>query len=139
MLYPLYVHKEAGSAYGGQFPDIPGCFTAADALEDLPLAAQEAVAAHFGIDDDALPAPSAPDAFEGHPDYHGGFWLLVNIDPDKVRSRAVRLNITLPEHLVQRVDALAKRRGQSRSSFLAQAAEHAIGEDHTPGIRNSAS
>lgn len=44
MLYPLYVHHDDGSAYGGTFPDFPGCFTAADDLADLPRMAQEAAA-----------------------------------------------------------------------------------------------
>ena len=36
------VHKDAGSAYGIQFPDVPGCFSAADDLDDLAAAASEA-------------------------------------------------------------------------------------------------
>lgn len=29
------VHQDAGSAYGISFPDAPGCFSAADTLDDL--------------------------------------------------------------------------------------------------------
>ena len=43
MLYPVYVHKDEGSAYGLTFPDFPGCFSAADDLADLPGIDQEAV------------------------------------------------------------------------------------------------
>ncbi|MES5324809.1 type II toxin-antitoxin system HicB family antitoxin [Alcaligenes phenolicus] len=39
MLYPLHVHKNEHSAYGGRFPDFPGCFTATDELQDLARAA----------------------------------------------------------------------------------------------------
>lgn len=129
MLYPIYVHKEDDSAYGASFPDIPGCFTAADDIQALPRAAQEAFEAHFGLDDDPIPAASAPDLWAEHPDYQdGGFWLLVDIDLSRVRSRAIRLNISLPEGLVQRIDATARQRGQSRSAFLATAAEHEMAE-----------
>lgn len=129
MLYPIYVHKEDDSAYGAVFPDIPGCFAAADDIQALPRAAQEAVEAHFGADDDPIPTASAPDTWADHPDYlDGGFWLLVDIDLSRVRSRAVRLNISLPENLVQRIDATARLRGQSRSAFLATAAEHEMAE-----------
>jgi len=38
------------------------------------------------------------------------------------------LNISLPENLVQRIDAAARQRGQSRSAFLATAAEHEMAE-----------
>lgn len=124
MLYPIYVHKDEGSAYGAIFPDFPGCFAAADDLQGLPRAAQEAAEAHFGGDDDPIPAPTAPEAWANDPDYSGGYWMLVDIDLAKVRAKAVRLNISLNEALVQRIDAAAKARGQSRSAFLATAAEH---------------
>lgn len=129
MLYPIYVHKEEGGAYGATFPDIAGCFTAADDIQSLPRSAQEAVEAHFGADIDPVPPPSAPDAWARHPDYQdGGFWMMVDIDLSRVRSRAIRLNISLPENLVQRIDAAARQRGQSRSAFLATAAEHEMAE-----------
>ena len=129
MLYPIYVHKEDDSAYGAGFPDIPGCFAAADTIQELPRAAQEAVEAHFAVDSDPIPVASSPDAFIGHEDYQdGGFWMLVDVDLNKVRSRAIRLNISLPENLVQRIDAVARQRGQSRSAFLASAAEHEMAE-----------
>lgn len=47
MLYPAYVHKDKGSAYGLTFPDFPGCFSAADELADLSRMAQEAVEVHL--------------------------------------------------------------------------------------------
>ena len=49
--------------------------------------------------------------------------MLVEIDLAKVRAKAVRLNISLNESLLQRIDAAAKARGQLRSAFLATAAE----------------
>ena len=57
----------------------------------------------------------------------GSFKSMVpfgEVDLAKVRDRAVRLNISLPESLVPRIDAYAKARGMSRSAFLAIAAEH---------------
>lgn len=126
MLYPMYVHHEAGSAYGATFPDFPGCFAAADEIQDLTKAAQEAVEAHFGADSDPIPAPTSPDVWANDEDYQGGFWMMVDIDLSKVRSKAVRLNITLPERLVQSIDAYAASHHLSRSAFLASAAERAM-------------
>ena len=37
------VHRDGGSAYGIAFPDAPGCFSAADSLDDLFGMAEEAV------------------------------------------------------------------------------------------------
>lgn len=126
MLYPMYVHHEAGSAYGATFPDFPGCFAAADEIQDLTKAAQEAAEAHFGADSDPIPAPTAPDAWTNDEDYQGGFWMMVDIDLSKVRSKAMRLNITLPERLVHSIDAYAASHHLSRSAFLASAAERAM-------------
>ncbi|WP_374248080.1 type II toxin-antitoxin system HicB family antitoxin [Thermomonas sp.] len=128
MLYPLYVHHEPGSAYGGIFPDVPGCFTAADELADLPAMAQEAVEAFFEGEDMDVPEPSNIDQWTDHPDYQGGFWMLVDIDLAQVNAKPVRLNISLPAHLVQRIDRAAEAAHMSRSGFLAKAAQQAMAQ-----------
>lgn len=126
MLYPLYVHHDPGSAYGGIFPDFPGCFTAADELADLPRMAQEAVEAFFEGEDMEIPPPSEIDRWKDDEDLQGGFWLLVEIDLAQVNAKPVRLNISLPAHLVQRIDRAAEAEHMSRSGFLARAAQKAM-------------
>lgn len=129
MLYPLYVHQENGTAYGGQFPDIPGCFTAAVLLEDLPAMAQEAVEAHFEGEDLEVPSPSDISRWKDDPAFCDGFWLLVDIDLARVNAKPVRLNISLPNALVQRIDRYAETHHMTRSGFLARAAMRAIETD----------
>ena len=126
MLYPLYVHHDPGSAYGGIFPDFPGCFTAAVELADLPRMAQEAVEAFFEGEDMEIPPPSEIDRWMDDEDLQGGFWLLVEIDLAQVNAKPVRLNISLPAHLVQRIDRAAEAEHMSRSGFLARAAQKAM-------------
>lgn len=123
MLYPIHVHKEEHSAYGASFPDFPGCFAAADELQDLPKAAQEAFEAHFFGDSSSIPAPTTPESWSWHDDYKDGFWMMVDIDLSKVNNKAILLNISLPESLVHRIDAVAKAQHLSRSAFLAKTAE----------------
>jgi predicted RNase H-like HicB family nuclease len=41
--YIVIVHKEGDSAYGMTFPDAPGCFSAADEIDDLFAMADEAL------------------------------------------------------------------------------------------------
>lgn len=45
--YIALVHKEPGSAFGIGFPDLPGCFSAADAEEDILPNAVEALSLWF--------------------------------------------------------------------------------------------
>ena len=126
MFYPVYVHKDEGSAYGLTFPDFPGCFSAADELNDLPRMAQEAVEVHFDGEDIAIPAPSTPEQWAGDERFEGGYWMLVEIDLAKIRSQPIRINISLPEYLVSQIDGYAKSHHMSRSGFLAKAAEMAM-------------
>ncbi|OXI42473.1 type II toxin-antitoxin system HicB family antitoxin [Burkholderia aenigmatica] len=125
MLYPLYVHVgDAKHAHGVTFPDFPGCFAAADTWEDLPAAVQEAVEAHFFDEEGAVPSPSALEKLASNPEYEGGVWMLFDIDLSKINSKAVRFNVSMPERLLQQIDAAAGARKLSRSAFLALAAEH---------------
>ncbi len=41
--YIVIVHKDENSAYGMSFPDAPGCFSAADEIDDLFAMAGEAL------------------------------------------------------------------------------------------------
>ena len=128
MLYPAYIHKDPDSAYGVTFPDFPGCFTAADELEDLPRLAQEAVELWFEGEQQPVLAPSAPEQWLEDERFQGGYWLLLAIDRSRLSSRVLRVNVSMPEWLVSKIDAAAERRRLSRSAFLALAAEHEMAE-----------
>lgn len=128
MLYPVYIHKDADSAYGVTFPDFPGCFSAADEMADLPRLAQEAVEVHFDGEDLPITAPTAPEDWQHDERFQGGYWMLVDIDLTRISTRAVRVNISLSESLVARIDDYAKAHHLSRSAFLALAAQHEMGQ-----------
>ncbi|QCS64472.1 type II toxin-antitoxin system HicB family antitoxin [Achromobacter denitrificans] len=80
MFYPAYVHKDPGSAYGITLPDFPGCFTAADDLQELPRQVQEAVELHFEGENLPIPVPTTPDDWAGDDRFQGGRWMLVDIN-----------------------------------------------------------
>lgn len=130
MLYPAYVHLgDEQHAHGVTLPDFPGCFSAADTWEALPGAIQEAVELYFEGETLEIPAPTPLEKLAYDPEYEGGVWMLVDIDLARVRPKAMRLNISLPETLVRRIDAHARARHLSRSAFLAQAASEAMGRE----------
>lgn len=47
--YIAIVHKDRDSAYGLTFPDAPGCFSAADEMDDLFKNAAEALSGWFDV------------------------------------------------------------------------------------------
>jgi len=124
MLYPVHIHKDDGCAWGAVVPDMPGVITAADTLEELPAMVQEAVELMYEDTPDNVPVASSLERWQHDADFQGGVWMLMDINLSRVKVPSVRLNISLPEPLLQRIDAAAQQRGQSRSAFLAQAAMH---------------
>lgn len=58
------------------------------------------------------------------PEFAGCRWAVVDIDVTKYLGKAEKLNITLPGHLLNRIDDYAKNHPdqKSRSGFLAAAA-----------------
>jgi predicted RNase H-like HicB family nuclease len=128
MLYPVYIHPGDDTyAHGVIIPDFPGCFSAADTWEELPANIQEAAECHYGLGDEDVPLPSLLQDVMLHPDYQdGGVWMLADIDLSRISTRAVRVNISLPEALVKTIDDEARARSMSRSGFLAYAARKAM-------------
>ena len=43
MRYPVVMHKDEESGYGVSVPDLPGCFSAGETLEDAIESVHEAV------------------------------------------------------------------------------------------------
>jgi predicted RNase H-like HicB family nuclease len=121
------VHKDRSSAYGVYFPDVPGCFSAADDFEDLLPNAMEALSLY--AEDKELPAPSPIEKLRTRRDVAadlatGAFLIAVPIIAND--ARVVRANITMESGMLKAIDAEAKARGLTRSAFLAQAARQAI-------------
>jgi predicted RNase H-like HicB family nuclease len=126
MRYPIVIEPGSESeAWGVVVPDLPGCFSAGDTLDEALRAAEEAAAAWIDAALDAgetVPGPSAVDAIRGIPEYEG--WLLgvVEVDPALLDDTVERVNITLPRRVLLRLDAKARAAGESRSSYIARMA-----------------
>ena len=98
MLYPVYVHLgDEKHAHGATIPDFPGCFSAADELDDLPAQVQEAVEVYFEGEEVEVPTPTPLEVLAAGPEYQGGVWMLIDIDLSKVNTKAVRLNLPRKE------------------------------------------
>jgi predicted RNase H-like HicB family nuclease len=131
--YIAIIHKEANTDFGVSFPDFPGCITAGQTIDEAKDFAQEALSLHIqGMleDGDKLPASSSLEKIMANKNFADTVaYLVVNV-PD-AKPRTVRVNITVPEMTLKQIDAAAKKRGMSRSSFLVHVAQHAINSNHT--------
>ena len=76
----------------------------------------------------AVPQPTALEVLAADPQFADGAWVLVDVDPSRIDTRPVRLNISLSANLVDEIDAFARSHGCTRSGFLAQAARQAMAQ-----------
>jgi predicted RNase H-like HicB family nuclease len=145
--FPVVLHKDPHSDFGVVVPDLPGCFSAGRSVEEALAMAKEAIELHLeGLIHDGKPIPR-PGKIERHQrnaDYRGGTWALVTVDTSALRVRAKRINITVPERVLETIDRAAEAHGQTRSGFLVEAANEYIAQtaeksagEHRPQGRNS--
>ncbi|MBS0317609.1 MAG: type II toxin-antitoxin system HicB family antitoxin [Proteobacteria bacterium] len=132
MRYPIAIEPgNASTAWGVVVPDLPGCFSAGDTLEEALVQAEDAVVAWIETALDAgqeIPAPSHIEALRAaHLELEGWMWALVKIDPAVLDDTVERVNISLPRRVLRRLDARARSAGETRSGFIARMAveEHA--------------
>jgi predicted RNase H-like HicB family nuclease len=124
MRYPIAIEVGTDTtAFGVVVPDLPGCFSAGDTLDEAISAAEEAAAAWVDAALDAgqaIPAPTSLGAIRGNPDFAGWTFGVITLDPALLDDTTERVNITLPRRVLKRLDALARAAGESRSGYIAQ-------------------
>ena len=126
--YVAVVHKDPKSDFGVSFPDFPGCITAGTSIDEAKDMANDALSLHVkGLleDGEDIPSPSKLEDIMENPEYSDSVAILVVSVPE-TKPRSVRVNITVPEDILRKIDNVAKQRGMSRSSFLVNAAQNAI-------------
>ena len=130
MRYPIAIEPGTGTtAFGVIVPDLPGCFSAGDTLDDAISGAEEAAAAWIDATLDAgraIPTASSLEALRQRPDYAGWTFGVITLDPALLDDTVERVNITLPRRVLKRLDALARAAGESRSGYIA----HLTLEEH---------
>jgi predicted RNase H-like HicB family nuclease len=126
--YIAVVHKDPKSDFGVSFPDFPGCITAGSSIDEAKDMAHDALSLHMkGLleDGENIPTPSKLEDVMDDPDYSDAIAILI-VTISEAKPRVVRVNITVPEDMLRKIDTVAKKRGMSRSSFLVHAAQNAI-------------
>ena len=124
------IQKEAESDFGVSFPDLPGVAIAGKTLDDARAMAEEALAFHIDglvAANEAIPEPSSLEEVMADAENRDGVAILVAAKTEA--RKAVRVNVTLPEDVLEQIDRYAEAHGFSRSGFLAQTAKRAMEEE----------
>lgn len=122
--YPAFIHKESDSDYGVSFPDFLGCVSAGLTHTEALVLAKEALALHIeGMleDGDPLPEPTPCDELLND-EFKGDGEVLLTLIEAAVPGPSRRVNITVEQSLLYKIDAAAAALGTNRSAFLCEAA-----------------
>lgn len=133
--YPGVIHFEEGKSYGIHFPDLPGCTSAGDTLDELLANAEESVALWLeDVPTDKYPTASTADQARAreHADIAQDrdrallekTFFGVQYVPATLPSKSVRINLTIEEDLLKRIDAVA----DNRSGWIAEAAREKLAD-----------
>ena len=127
-------HDEPEDGYGVVFPDLPGCTTSGDTVEQAYEHAFEALALHVeGMNEDGVPLPE-PTPFNAPlppwlADVGGKIERSVLV-PVRIPGRAIRISITMDKGLLGRLDAEAAASGDTRSGYIAEAVRRRMEREH---------
>jgi predicted RNase H-like HicB family nuclease len=127
MKYPIAIEMGGPKkSWGVVVPDLPGCFSAADSgIDEAIENAKEAIELWIEVVLDKemeIPRPSMITDLQKKKEYKGWIWAVAEVDPALLSDEIERINITLPKRVLSRLDAKAKKAGESRSGFIAHLA-----------------
>jgi predicted RNase H-like HicB family nuclease len=114
--------ERGADGFGVYFPDLLGCTSGGDTLQQAITNAGEALALHIeGMNEDgqALPAPTPLDKIEIEPDIDMHAIILIEANQP---ARKMRINVMMDVALLAEIDRVAT----NRSLFLSNAARNAL-------------
>ncbi len=126
IIFPALAETAPTGGYHATFPDLPGLTADGATIGDLLVAARTKLAEKLKAlsdDGESWPEASPMESVQTTP---GAVLLLIDIEVD---DPPTRVNISIGERLLRRIDAAAQKSGMTRSGFLAQAARVSLGEE----------
>jgi len=130
MMQVVALIDEHNGVYGASFPDFPGCVTAASDPDEVLTKAAEILALHIDgmIADgrDLPPVRPLSRLVDDRAFVESSAGAMVALVPYVPANRPVNLNITIDETLLARIDQASLAAGESRSMFLAKAAQQRL-------------
>jgi predicted RNase H-like HicB family nuclease len=125
--YIALLHKRRRKGYGVSFPDFPGCIAIGNDLETALREAAEALAFHVeGMREDGQKAPKPRTLEQIRADREDWIeWenaIVTTVPLLPPEGRRLRVQITMDERLLSRIDAVSK----NRSAFVSEAARRML-------------
>ena len=122
-LYKAFIHKGDSEGYGITFPDFPGCVAESNTLDAVLTEGKKALQTVIDLmfeTGQAIPPPGSVD----------DAWITEEVDdieciaviPVDVPVKTVRINVSMADFVIERVDRYAKSHGKTRSGILTEAA-----------------
>lgn len=128
------VHGKPG-VYGISFPDFPGCVSGGATVDEALRRGRDALDFHVeSMMEVGEPLPKIRDIAEikADPEYDEDFVdALIAVVDAEVPAKAVRVNISIDERLLDRIDRAAEATGETRSGFIAAAARERLQPDRS--------
>lgn len=127
MKYPVkIVQQTATQEWQLIIPDLPGCGVIGKSVDDVLSRAKDAIADHLAILSEygeSIPHASAIDSFIiGQPQVNV-VWAVVDFDIVPYLGKSHKINVTLPELLIKKIDDRVNKseKYKTRSGFIANA------------------
>jgi len=127
--YPIAIFKDAGMTnYAAIVPDVDGCFPTGDTIDETIDAAQKLLHDHIEcLLDEGMSFDfkvSQIETLKADADYAEALvWAMVGIDETQFSTKQVRFNVSWSAYLLNRVDNYVAQSHDTRSGFLAKAAQ----------------
>jgi predicted RNase H-like HicB family nuclease len=126
----LFEYENNKKGYSVVFPDFPGLISAGDDYEDTVRMAYEGLAAHIKFleeEKENIPSPRTIEqieqTWEDWKEWEKNYkFMVVPISLLPVTTKAKRINITINEGLLARIDMVAK----NRSEFISRIVENTL-------------
>lgn len=128
-------HDPEVGMWGAVVLDLPGCTSGGDSLEEARSNVREAIALYIADAQEETGTVPSPLGLENilriaetdadmRKRLEGA--IVLESDAGELKSRSVRVQITMNEGLLARVDQVAESVGMNRSAWLAEAARRLI-------------
>jgi predicted RNase H-like HicB family nuclease len=133
MLFPIAIEVgDDSTSFGVVVPDIAGCFSAGNDVDEAVINAREAIELHLELlsdDNQSIPTAKSIKHYMNDKKFSGWAWAIVDIDITPYLGKSQKVNVTLPESLIKKIDDRVAREPsyKTRSGFLAKAAIHELG------------